>query len=279
MWCNGGALGDSITVAPGAVLNLSYPAMFSGVITNAGRVNWLAGDWQWSASTVVNQPGGLFDIQCDGTESVLFNQPAAILNAGTMRKSAGSGTSYFQSTTAVTNTGLLDVQSGTIQIQGPYGQTGGQLNFGMAGPFQYGQLNINDPLPLTGELSANLLGGFAPAAGDTFNVLTTSGSSGVFGSLNLPALQANGVWNENYGATVTSLIVNHGRPRLGISLTGGFNISWSTNADIGFVLQSTTNLTPPIIWQDVTNKPQTIGNQNVLALPMSNNAAYFQLHE
>ncbi len=280
MWCNGGALGDSITVASGAVLNLSYPAMFSGVITNAGRVNWLAGDWQWSASTLVNQPGGLFDIQCDGTESVLFNQPAAILNAGTMRKSAGSGTSYFQSTTAVTNTSLLDVQSGTIQIQGPYGQAGGQLNFGMAGPFQYGQLNINDPLPLTGELSANLLGGFSPAAGDTFNVLTTTGSSGVFGSLSLPALQANGVWNENYGATVTSLIVNHGRPRLGIGLTGGsFNINWSTNADSGFVLQSATNLMPPIVWQNVTNKPQTVGNQNVLALPMSNKAAYFRLQE
>ncbi len=280
MWCSGGALGDSITVAPGAVLSLFHPAMFSGVITNAGRVNWLAGDWPWGASTLVNQPGGLFDIQCDGTESVSFNQPAAILNAGTIRKSAGGGASYFQSSTAVTNTGLLDVQSGTVQIQGPYGQTGGQLNFGLAGPFQYGQLNINDTLTLTGELSANFIGAYAPAAGDTFNILTTAGSTGVFASLGLPALPGVQTWSENYGTNVTSLIVNHGPPRLVIGASGGgLNISWSTNADAGFVLQSATNLAPPIVWQNVTNKPQTVGNQNVLALPMSNNASYFRLQE
>ncbi len=280
LWCNGGALGDSISVAPDSVLNLSSPATFSGVITNAGRVNWLAGDWAWSAGAFVNLPGGLFDIQCDGAESVLFNQPATLLNAGVLRKSGGVGTTSFDRFTSLTNTSLIDVQSGTILVQGGYGQAGGQLNFGLAGPGQYGRLNLSGPLALTGELSVNLVGGFLPAGGDTFNVLASAATSGTFPSLALPALPGNQVWKENYGATVTALIVRFGPPRLAIGISGGsFNISWSTNADSGFALQSTTNLVPPVLWFDLTNLPQTVADQNVITLPPQGNATFFRTRE
>jgi hypothetical protein len=276
MWGNGCDIEATMTIANSGTLNLLGGAALGGSITNSGTLNWLSGNWTWGGGLLWNQPGGVLSIECDAIQ----NGSGVLLNAGTVQKTAGAGTTAFGGATAFTNTALLDVQSGTILIQGPYGQTGGQLNFGLAGPSQYGKINISDAVSLTGELSANLLGGYAPAAGDTFNVLTTSGSTGVFDSLGLPALPGIEEWSENYGATVTSLIVMKGRPRLVVGLTGGnFAINWTTNADSGFVLQSATNLAPPVVWQDVTNSPQIIASQNVVTLPLTGDTTFFRLHE
>ena len=100
----GGSIGGSLTVASNGVINASGGATKSlnGALTNYGTVNWSGGDWTINnnggyTGAVYNQPGGLFDVQCDqslnnyldgydyhGTGYGFFS------NAGTLRKSAGS---------------------------------------------------------------------------------------------------------------------------------------------------------------------------------------------
>jgi len=81
-------------------------------------------------------------------------------------------------------------------------------------------------------------------------------------------------------AQATTLVVMNGKPHLAISQTGGnLTIMWSTNADPGFILQSTTSLTPPVVWQDVTRGVQVIGDRNSVAIPLSNDTACFRLQE
>jgi hypothetical protein len=51
---------------------------------------------------------------------------------------------------------------------------------------------------------------------------------------------------------------------------------WPTNA-VGFTLQSTTNLNPPIIWNTNSPGPVVIGNQNVVINPASNPRQFYRL--
>jgi hypothetical protein len=67
-------------------------------------------------------------------------------------------------------------------------------------------------------------------------------------------------------------------PVLNISLSGAnaVSLSWPTNA-LGFTLQSTTNLNPPVIWTTVSFPPIAAGGFNVLTIPATNSQVFFQL--
>jgi hypothetical protein len=62
-------------------------------------------------------------------------------------------------------------------IAGPYTQTGGAMNFGIASLAYFGQIAFAASAPLTGTLSVSLNGGYFPSAEDSF-VLLTYGSGG-----------------------------------------------------------------------------------------------------
>jgi len=54
-------------------------------------------------------------------------------------------------------------------------------------------------------------------------------------------------------------------------------ISWPAGAS-SYILQQTTNLTPPVIWTAVTNPPPvTVGDQKVMTLPIGNGSEFFRL--
>jgi hypothetical protein len=282
-----GYFGGAITVASNAVLNLNgctscgavwYSTRIGGVLTNAGTVNWLSGDWVSYGGTLVNLPDALFTIQCDNGYGNWAGYDNWI-NVGTVRKSATAGTNIIGGM-VLNNAGLVDVQSGGLQFQTTYSQTGGELKFGLASPSLYGHILLAGNAPLTGTLSANLLGGYHPAFGDSFNVLTYASFSGSFSNLNLPALTGLKLWSLTNSDTVTTLSIVKAKPTLAIAASvGNFSINWSSDADIGAVLQSATNLTPPVVWQDVTNGVQVIGDQNVVTIPLTNRSAYFRLQK
>jgi hypothetical protein len=281
-----GYFGGVTTIASNGVLNVSgctqcgssYSTRIGGVLTNAGTINWLSGDWNSYSGTVVNLADALMTVQCDngyGNWSGLDSW----FNAGTIRKFDSAGTNILDGM-VLNNAGLVDVQSGALQLQNTYSQTGGELNFGLTGPGEYGHIILAGNAPFTGTLGANLLGGYHPAVGNAFNVLTYASFSGSFTNLNLPDLPGNRGWIENYGDTTTTLIVTKGRIPLAIAQnSGNVTISWTTNADPGFVLQSTTNLAPPVVWQDVPNDVQVIGDQNSVTIPLTDDSVFFRLQE
>ena len=60
--------------------------------------------------------------------------------------------------------------------------------------------------------------------------------------------------------------------------SNNFVLTWSTNAT-GFTLQSTTDLTPPITWADVTNPPALFGGQWTVTNTFSGGAQFFRLQK
>jgi hypothetical protein len=58
----------------------------------------------------------------------------------------------------------------------------------------------------------------------------------------------------------------------------GVVLSWATNS-MGFTLQSTFNLIPPVEWLDVTNAPTLAGAHFTVTNLLSNGAVFYRLRK
>ena len=175
-----------LTIASNAVMNVNSTRGvifgYGTILTNYGRINWLGNDYNINTapgpgnySVIYNEPGAIFDIQCDQ----LMGR-AEFDNAGTFRKSAGTGVSdiemYF------VNSGTIEPLSGTIlfnrnNYNSPfillptsvlYFPIGGETN-----GTQYGSIDIApiNYIQLGGTLAMDLTNGFVPNVGDTFPII------------------------------------------------------------------------------------------------------------
>jgi hypothetical protein len=132
-----------------------------------------------------------------------------LVNQGTVRKSGGTGTSTIYPT--FNNFGTLDMQTGTVNLQGSYTLTGGTLNFGINSLNSYGTINLHGSAALTGTVSANLNNGYVPIGGSVFPVLTYVSRTGIFTSTILP-MPDSLLWQTNYYPTYFTLTVSNVRP-------------------------------------------------------------------
>ena len=138
---SGGALSGPMTTAGGGVLNLNGNGTLSlaSALTNAGTVNWLGGyvilnsGSYPNAGPVVNQAGGQWNIQCDGYYLDSYAHAGAnayFVNEGTVRKTAGGGSTYIW--VPFYNPGLVSVAQGTLTFYNG-GPIGGSLNTSSSG--------------------------------------------------------------------------------------------------------------------------------------------------
>jgi hypothetical protein len=156
--CGGGIVAIPVTVAPGAVLNFNGGGVnIYAPLTNAGTINWSGsslGMFNNAAAytgAIYNQSAGLFILQCDQSLSSSAGGFELFSNAGTVRKTAGLGTSSIS--VAFANAGTLDAQSGTIRIAGPDTQTGGTMNFGITSLAYFGQIAFAANAPPLGFMA------------------------------------------------------------------------------------------------------------------------------
>jgi hypothetical protein len=78
--------------------------------------------------------------------------------------------------------GTLQVNPGvTLTVTGDYTQTGGALEYDIAGPSSYGRILVAGRAALGGYLRVRFLNGYTPQVGDSFQVLTYGSRSGDFG--------------------------------------------------------------------------------------------------
>jgi autotransporter-associated beta strand protein len=190
--------GSSLSVS-GAVANEGYllsidaqgDADFSYTISGAGGLTKGGPGTLSFSGTAPNVYAGTTTVNA-GT--LLLAKPSAIvavagagltINAGATL--AGSGTI----STNVTNAGVVNpggsASVGTLTINGNYTQAaGGVLNLELASSSLFDQLVIAGLAALSGTLNVSLLGGFLPAVGDLYAVLTFGSSSGAFAAINLP---------------------------------------------------------------------------------------------
>ncbi len=137
-------------------------SIFEGNLTNNGTVS-LSGPSDFNVGgfgTINNQAGTLFDILDDSRIIASFNG-GTITNAGTFRKSGGTGNSYIN--VPFQNTGILSVTSGVLSFGGS-GSIAGSFVFANGGQVQI----INSTYPLQGTVSASGNGAFNIAGGTLF---------------------------------------------------------------------------------------------------------------
>lgn len=279
-WKNG-AISGNPTIASNGVLNLRSTALkwMIGSLTNLGRINWLDGGWAFWGGGVVNQAGGLLDVPHDGGFAFYGGAPW-IVNGGTFRKSGGSGALVVQGGLAVTNTGTVAVQSGTIRFEGVYSQTGGHLASTLRSATNYGAIFIAGAFHPTGSLDVALEDGYLPVTGDSFKVLTCGAIAGAFDSLGLPSLPSPLYWSGIYGTAQFTLAVNGLNPVLSLAQNGGtLSFTWPTNAGRGYLLERATNLSSSILWTRITNEPVTIGGQYRILLPLDGPCGFYRLEK
>ena len=277
--------GSSLTMASNGVLNIEGNVNIEGPLTNYGTVNWQAGkvevynDADTSFGVIWNQSGAQWNIQCDqamqgefGGE--LFN------NAGTVLKTAGTNTTTMQ--VDFNDSGMVNVQSGTISLAGSYSLTNGTLDFGIRGASNYGKISLSGAALGTASLGVNLNGLYWPPVGSSFNLLTyTSDTGELFTNTALPPFIT---WQTNYDPTAFTLTVvarqtNATPTNLTMSLAGNsdLNLAWPGD-HTGWQLETQTNPLAVGIganWVIVPGSDLT--NQMTVPIGLTNGAAFFRL--
>jgi T5SS/PEP-CTERM-associated repeat protein len=115
---------------------------------------------------------------------------------------------------AVQNSGVVapGISPGALHVSGSYTQSpAGQLQIELGGTTagtQYDQLIVAGNLTLDGTLQASLINSFSPTVGNSFNIMSWTGSlSGAFATITLPALGSFLAWDQSQLYTAGSLSV------------------------------------------------------------------------
>ena len=262
-WTGGTMNGSgATTIGSGGSLVISGTGIkFFGqrTINNGGTASWSGADiWSGGGATITNQAGGVFDVQ--GDASFLANQggPVTINNAGTFKKSGGTGTTSI--TAAFNNSGSVIVQTGTINAGGPNFSNSANSILGGSGTLDIshtsfasdgayspgnplGALTIVGNLPPTTNGSVNIeIGG--TTAGVNYDQLIVTGNATLNGALNITLV--NGF---QPGSGETFEIIKYG------SHTGSFSNISGLNLGGGFYLKPSFGSTN-LILTTIDNRPR-----------------------
>jgi hypothetical protein len=275
-----GAAGSTLTIASNGWLVLAGTSgnyyNLRGALTNAGLLTLASGNFYVRGAQVYNRPGATLQFSADSSIANLGAANEVLFNQGIIRKSAGTGTSSI--TIALTNTGTLDAQLGTLSLSGAYDLTGGQLNFGIGSLTSFGRISLAGAAALTGTVSANLNNGYVPVSGSAFPVLSYGSRSGSFSSLALPPSVA---WQTAYGATVFTLTAAGTIPTLTLTrtLTNSATLAWPLPAE-GFVVEFTNRLPAGSApWPQIAPPYSASSTQAWIVVPTSPGKQFFRLRK
>jgi filamentous hemagglutinin family protein len=202
-WNNPGNWNQGILPVANSVVTIptSGPVTYDGGTTNLISI---------ISSAPFSINAGILNLS--GTGANASNFPSLTIGGGTLGATLGGNGTINASTLNVLAGGVLTgsrivngsvnnlggvvamgASPGTITINGDYLQgSGGTLQVEMAGTTagsQYDQLIVNGNATLGGTLNVTLVNGYAPAGGETFSVVQSSGAmSGTFASTNFPAI-------------------------------------------------------------------------------------------
>ena len=220
-WSGGTMSGSGSTdVSTGGTLNISGTSatktLDTRTINNAGTVAvTTTPQINFYNATINNQAGATFDLQSDTTLTNIYGTNT-FTNAGTLRKSAGTGMTAMA--IVVNNTGTVDAQSGVLKLTGGGTSTGvfsadteGTLRFGG------GTHTLNGGTSFTGA-------GIVDFNTGTINVNGSCTANGAALNLSLATLTGTGTMTVN-GAMNWSGGTMSGSGSTDISAGGTLDIS------------------------------------------------------
>ncbi len=191
-----GSTGSAVKMGNGRlIINSSANTQFDGAISGSG-------------GSLVKQGVGTLTLSGSNTYTGLTS-----VSGGTLRVNGSIvGAATVNSGAILQGTGSIGgpvtVASGGILAPGnsPGALTLGSLNLNSGSQTQielggtmrgseYDAVLVGGNLTLSGTLNVSLINSFAPALGNSFDVLDWGSRSGIFSSVNLPALSAGLAWN------------------------------------------------------------------------------------
>lgn len=148
-WTGGDWVGGSTFAFSGGTFAIDGTAnknLYHGRNGAGGAIVRIAGNATWlgtgsifggDGAGIQIQSGGLFDIRNNSTYAYIgFGNGPFIANAGTLRKSTGTGTTTLGGLT-LSNTGAIDVQSGTLFLSGSNLKNDGTITVADAATFHF----------------------------------------------------------------------------------------------------------------------------------------------
>src|SRR5262249_46447731 len=122
-WTGGTMTGSSHTRARGgiAISDSNTKFLLGGrTLDNIGTATWAGLGVIYAGEGAVwhNPTVSVLDAQSDAAFYWYGGTPPQLVNAGTVRKSAGNGTTTLGGSVAFTNTGTVEVQKGIFQLEG-----------------------------------------------------------------------------------------------------------------------------------------------------------------
>jgi hypothetical protein len=217
----GGSISGALTVASNGVLNIaglnvpgSTDKTLYAQLTNYGTVVWTGGQvlgYGSGGAAVYNQPGALWDAQCD---LGIYYGDVVFANRGIFRKSVGSGTTIIG--VAFNSTGTVDVQTGTVRFQAG-GNVGGTFTTAVGAAINVTSGNFTEVgVPVfNGGGQSQMTGGSLTLTTDVIPGLLLTGGTLYLG----PGFQ---------GGSITNLTLN------GATLSGNYTVSGTLNCGNGF---------------------------------------------
>jgi hypothetical protein len=267
-WTSGTIGGAGSTLVLSANGGLTISSGFGKTLAGGMLVNNGAGTWTNAGVTLINtavfsnSPSATMDLLSDGNGFVPSGGTPSLANNGTLRKSAGSGTTLVSVT--CTNSGTIQASTGILSF-GSYTQNGGQtilnggnISFSPTALFRGGSLSGNGTV--TGSISNNatLSPGASPGlmtitgnytegpgshlqielggttAGVSYDQLSVGGSAKLAGSLEIS--YTNG-FVPSPGNIFTALVCN--------ARSGGFSVVQAPTNSLSTVYTAKTVLIEP----------------------------------
>jgi hypothetical protein len=145
------------------------------------------------------------------------------------------------------NQGTAGAQTGTLNIQSANFANQGVLYVGINSRTDNGRIAFNKAVTLEGTLRVVAGASYAPAAGDSFTLLTYPSRSGSFAAIELPGAAQ---WTTDSGATAFKITVSSTitGPRLSLARSGSDVVLSGTGGTplATFYLLSSTNVALPM---------------------------------
>lgn len=279
-----GVIEGKLTVAPGAVLNLvgngtmgEYLSNGAG-LTNAGTAHFIGSSklevpsMGWPGSHIENLAGAVFELQ--GDQLIIGGSTEWFANAGTVRKSGGSGKAQignYSYPLRFKNSGTVEVLSGTLSF-GSYAEMPSAnlaVSLGGTSTNDYGRVAFETAQTFVGQFTVSTRNGFRPNPGDTFEVLTYPSATTTFTCLNGLDLGGGILLVPTFEPTRLTLTATSytpsPQPQLFITRQpGAVRITWTLGFP-GWRLESTTNLANAV-WETV---PPQCGNEALVTFDAS----------
>ena len=189
---SGGMINDRGTITSGSYDQTSGNTRVTGSMnlssgfTQSGGITNMTGNLAVGSGDSVHIAGGSFFAV--GTITGNINLTGGLLSAGPGSMNAGELT--FSGAYSENGAGALKVDLG--------GTTAGT---------QYDVLNITSTASLGGTLNVDLISGFKPTVGESFDIMNYSSETGTFTKLNLPKLAGGDTWSISYNTTDVVLTV------------------------------------------------------------------------